>query len=595
MSEPRGVSQILKWCLAGLFSLGVLVIAVGGPLYLAHGLRVFDTPAPVDVETCFGCAPMERLARTVALQDEAIEARLTVVQTYLSQDRLRGDDREELMVQERELRRAQLTIGTAAITLEAEIRACAGDALCRAAPDALLQQTCEGPWPTQSVFAGAMARLDELHGLGSACREIACPDIDCGARRQIGAVLTELTGALDIASRRAGVADNRSIELVEEAQRLMAQVPLLLDPQTERSTWLAQSSAWRSSYDSAGDGAVSWRLREVAVALDHIAMALTETDAGAEGAVDWSAVMQWTGQAAARLAQGRVVADALADPACGGMDEARVEVLQSRIRDAEAVMTVCATRAACEEGEAVSGLLPADVRGPLTIESFRVYADDAFNLLGSLTGQLQLNAQGLATLIPDEGRYRPSEAIEIAVDISETACMAEPGAVLALVRENDSEGEAESIARLAPRPIQNAYMEGPHAAGSYTIVARAPPARGGSEIGSASIVIDEGLPQVCDGFTGIWNSDFGELVLYERGELVRGTYRRFSDVTPGFLIGIVSGRTFRGIWRSELGSGGARLVLAQDGQSFRGTWGHSEGSVGGAGRWNGVCAFDAED
>jgi hypothetical protein len=70
---------------------------------------------------------------------------------------------------------------------------------------------------------------------------------------------------------------------------------------------------------------------------------------------------------------------------------------------------------------------------------------------------------------------------------------------------------------------------------------------------------------------------------------LRATYRRPGAVKPGFLTGQVKGRHFHGSWVSELGSGGAHLVLSSGGERFLGTAGDKPGVEDGIGLWRGHC------
>jgi hypothetical protein len=91
----------------------------------------------------------------------------------------------------------------------------------------------------------------------------------------------------------------------------------------------------------------------------------------------------------------------------------------------------------------------------------------------------------------------------------------------------------------------------------------------------------------CQGFQGVWSSDFGGIQMSLSGQFARGTYTQ----PGGNIEGTVNGTVLDGRWIQRDRQGQLRFVLAADGRSFQGTWREANGSGGGA--WNGRCAGPA--
>lgn len=89
----------------------------------------------------------------------------------------------------------------------------------------------------------------------------------------------------------------------------------------------------------------------------------------------------------------------------------------------------------------------------------------------------------------------------------------------------------------------------------------------------------------CSGFSGRWNTNYGEVILQQSGSSVSGSYYNGSASIRGYLSGYV----LEGDWLQTNGSGRFRFELARDGGSFTGIWGRSASNSDG-GAWNGNCA-----
>ncbi len=475
---------------------------------------------------------------------------------------------------------------TARAALDIELDRCRADPSCGRAPADMFAATCAGPWPDDAAFARLSRVLESLFAVASACRDAVCPDIDCRARARTVTTLAELRGAIAAVVEHHDVPTEDLSLLIDDAAALTLSLGDVVRGTRSRAAWRADAAAWISRETALADSAdlaVAWRLRHIAAELEEIATLLAahgEAPDWREPFVTAAGIMIETGRA-------RDTLNARSQPACGGLDMSRADAIREQARDAEALLAVCAARAACDGSDEISGLEPFGTRRSGGPDDLRAFADQATDLLEQMGG-LDLVPQAAPRLGLERRIFAASEAIQVQLDISATACMAEPGALLAIV-DAANPGAPRFSASLVARPQQDVLLEAPQELGPYEVVARAPLARGGGTLAATSIEVNAARPDNCEGFTGVWLTDFGELVMYQHGNAVRGTYRRFEDVRPGFLVGEAEDGTLRGDWESELGAGSVRLQLAADGMRFSGSWTHALGVSSGSGRWSGAC------
>ena len=265
----------------------------------------------------------------------------------------------------------------------------------------------------------------------------------------------------------------------------------------------------------------------------------------------------------------------------------------ARLSEARAGLSLCLARSVCRPVSEQAASPSLNDTGPLTSLSALRLIDDRqrFDLARARiaatdgpAGNILQGAGGVG-LFTSRSTFQTGEVIQVTAEMADAACLAEGGTV-ALVRDTDHATVRRY--KLDGPPAAALLFEAPGPAGRYRIEAHAPAERGGGAIASVAVDI-EPLPPGCSGFTGTWSSDFGDLQLVERDREVTGTYRRMAGGRPGFLIGERAGRELTGIWLSELGAGGTRLVLSSGGGRFTGTWSHHLTRTAGTGIWNGTC------
>ena len=183
--------------------------------------------------------------------------------------------------------------------------------------------------------------------------------------------------------------------------------------------------------------------------------------------------------------------------------------------------------------------------------------------------------------------YLAGEVITVAVDGRPSSCLVKGGAI-AIARAGTSQ-TVEQRFQLQGNATSEVLLAAPNNPGRYVVRVFASPDRGGQVLSEHPFAVDQ-LGPGCEGFTGVWDTQFGRLHMVERDGLVSGSYRRNEKaLLPGLLIGERAGRTFEGTWLSELGRGGTKLRLLESGIRFRGTWGARPGNATNGGPWNGDC------
>jgi len=275
-------------------------------------------------------------------------------------------------------------------------------------------------------------------------------------------------------------------------------------------------------------------------------------------------------------------------PVCGANELAGAYL---KVGQAIAALRFCRAKSAC----------PQPIRSPQG-RPIRSASDRAIGALAAVTGALPLTLERAADaavrasrpveLSLDQATYRTGEAMTISADTAPSACLMSDGAI-GLAKAGSVEAREERYA-LAGNAVSEILLAAPGEPGRYVVRVFASPERGGHILSEHPLSV-EALGPSCEGFTGLWDTEFGRLHLVDRDGRVTGSYRRSEFAPrPGLLIASRDRNLLNGIWLSELGRGGARLRLAEDGQSFRGTWGVKVDRISGGGRWTGRCLLGAQ-
>jgi hypothetical protein len=267
--------------------------------------------------------------------------------------------------------------------------------------------------------------------------------------------------------------------------------------------------------------------------------------------------------------------------ACGAVVSPLAARLAPGLGEARKVLDVCAERATCEALRGGHGA-DDDLVGPAALEAgaARIAAD---------TKALQIAESPAPKIALDQTRYAGGDAIQARIDPARNRCLASGGMVGVFP---DPGGGALPSSPSAPVSLaaggaQSLLLEAPLHAGRYLVAVTGQ--RSAGPLNSAPFDVEAPRSGTCNGFAGRWETDRGVLTASVRHGVLRGTYRRGSALRPGFLIGQVKDRHFHGSWTSELGAGGAHLVLTRDGDRFVGTAGSHPGAEDGAGLWRGSC------
>jgi len=275
-------------------------------------------------------------------------------------------------------------------------------------------------------------------------------------------------------------------------------------------------------------------------------------------------------------------------PVCGANELANAYL---KVGQAIAALGFCRAKSACPQPTlSLSG------------RPIRSASDRSIGALAAVTGALPLTLERAADaavraslpveLSLDQAAYRTGEAMTVSADTAPSACLMSDGAI-GLAKVGSAAGREERYA-LAGNAASEILLAAPGEPGRYVVRVFASPERGG-HILSEHLLSVETLGSSCQGFTGLWDTEFGRLHLVDRQGRVTGSYRRSEFAPrPGLLIASRDRNTLNGIWLSELGRGGARLRLAEDGQSFNGTWGVKVDRISGGGRWTGRCLLGTQ-
>ncbi|AWZ00008.1 hypothetical protein RHODOSMS8_00454 [Rhodobiaceae bacterium] len=292
--------------------------------------------------------------------------------------------------------------------------------------------------------------------------------------------------------------------------------------------------------------------------------------------------------AALAIAEAPAVPRSTSGPVCGANELATAYL---KVRQAIAALGFCRAKSACpQSARSMSG------------RPIRSASDRSIGALAAVTGALPLTLERAADaavrasqpveLSLDQATYRTGEAMTVSANTAPSACLMSAGAI-GLAQAGSEPGREERYA-LAGNAASEILLAAPGEAGRYVVRVFASPERGGHILSEHPLSV-EPLGASCQGFTGLWDTEFGRLHLVDREGRVTGSYRRSEFAPrPGLLIASRERNVLNGIWLSELGRGGARLRLADDEQSFKGTWGVKVDRNSGGGRWTGRCLLGAQ-
>lgn len=292
--------------------------------------------------------------------------------------------------------------------------------------------------------------------------------------------------------------------------------------------------------------------------------------------------------AALAIAEAPAVPRSTSGPVCGANELATAYL---KVRQAIAALGFCRAKSACpQSARSMSG------------RPIRSASDRSIGALAAVTGALPLTLERAADaavrasqpveLSLDQATYRTGEAMTVSANTAPSACLMSAGAI-GLAQAGSEPGREERYA-LAGNAASEILLAAPGEAGRYVVRVFASPERGGHILSEHPLSV-EPLGASCQGFTGLWDTEFGRLHLVDREGRVTGSYRRSEFAPrPGLLIASRERNVLNGIWLSELGRGGARLRLADDEQSFKGTWGVKVDRNSGGGRWTGRCLLGTQ-
>lgn len=302
-----------------------------------------------------------------------------------------------------------------------------------------------------------------------------------------------------------------------------------------------------------------------------------------------------------------VIAKASATSAapCPGVDPQLTRTL-FQLRRAINASAICSVRSGCSAQEAIDQgtqratiLVGKPVLEP-RLELIRTLEEEVA-VSPAVLSDARVSAEPVPDISLTRMAYQEGSAIELDLEIRNNRCLANGGHV-ALVPLDEANGAiAISVDLLAGTVEQAEVSNDPRSRllfrappeGLYTAAVYAGAAEGGALLAATPLRVIEPEPQYCDGWTGVWRTEFGRLVTVQHDdETVTGSYSRVPGVQPGFLFGRVRNTQLHGVWVSEISSGGARLTLEGDGV-FRGSWGLSPDQMTNGGRWSGVCIGQA--
>ena len=95
---------------------------------------------------------------------------------------------------------------------------------------------------------------------------------------------------------------------------------------------------------------------------------------------------------------------------------------------------------------------------------------------------------------------------------------------------------------------------------------------------SSALVLPGIQAAASSNWSGVWDTDYGKMVLQQNGKHISGTYEYNGG---GRVEGTITGNIFRGTWYEPGNSGTLKFAISDDGMIFRGFW-------NGDSPWNGA-------
>lgn len=520
---------------------------------------------------------------------------------------------------ERQLAAARETAGVSILGYRHFLDAyeqCSADAGC-AAPGDLPQSafSCRNEEPVlREALARVTALASALEKEADACNLLSCPVLDCKPARAMMQDLGIAEEALVALSRGVplGAAARGPLPVQVRAEDVMQAVGGLEDafrslahgpgdPQhwqdarMEASRIAGELSYMAQQAELAGEGDTVWRLRTVVLALSRAERFMREAaqeiparshglKALADAMLDSARLVSALRQRAAAAQANEVRQD---ENVCAAGD---LLAALHAVKTARAGYQLCWDRSTCrppspEETAAAREAVPPIRSREAALEALtRGLPLDPRRSLAA--GVRPAPAPKLAV---QQTEFTEGEVIRLDPDFGPGSCLAE-GGYLSL--NTDGRPVSSQTYALSGEP-GSVMLFAPEAPGTHELGAYASLERGGGLLAARRFEVTP-LPDTCEGFTGLWETDVGELHLIERDGAVTGSYRREPGTRPGFVIGAAEGSRFSGIWISEISRGKAEFVLGEEGGNFSGRWTlEHDGRAGGA--WNGTCIASRSD
>lgn len=565
----------------------------------------------VETESCERCRFLSQAADTYQIKAVGLLEAIRVLEGSISAstDGLTDAERNGLI---RNLARQQKTAGrviAGLMSFAAAIKECEGERLCRR--DDLVRAAETMPLDCtrdQSVLQASIVRIESLATKvieeARQCQRFSCPVMHCGRAASLAddlaiveTSLAELAGgrlALPGATSKAPAAGLATV--LGSVERGLVALAIQsaesgLDPEalTARADDMkAGLSYWlRETESRHGVQETSWRVSALMGEID-VAAEWARADENVPHTRAYFSALSRAILSAARLDAALAMneddgKEDVAGPVCGARELGQAFL---KVGQARAALNFCRAKSACP----VTGATGASIAA-------RSASSQALGAFAAVTGALPLDESraadaSVAQSAPVEmslqhQSYRAGEVLRVSADTRGSSCLIEDGAI-ALVR-------AGSPARRAQRYLleggsaSEILLPAPIEPGRYAVRVFASADRGGGILRDQVFTVDP-VPRACQGFSGVWDTDFGRLYLTDRGDEITGSYRRHEHTPlPGLFVGKRRGNTVEGTWLSELGRGGAKLRLIDNGRRFTGSWGVKPDRVDGGGRWTGAC------
>ncbi len=588
--------------------------------------RILDLLASIergvlnDGQPCERCSYLAQTVTAYRVRAEAALERIRESEMSLSEisDRAPPGTRATL---ERALTAGQKSAARAIAGLRSyanAMRDCEAERLCQRHDEVRAEQTqpldCTRDAEPVRAAAARIAELsDRVVAEARRCQTLVCPVMDCGRSASFAAdlaiaemSLAELAGGRTalpgVAAETAptglavvlGGVERALVRLALDSAETSLDAEALsvraADMRSGLKGWVEETELRRGVQKHA------WRVGALVAEID-VAAEWARREDSQEYTQAYFEALSRAMLSAARLDAALAIAEepvtanprAMSGPVCGANELANAYL---KVGQAIAALGYCRAKSACPQ--------PATSFDGRPIRSA---SDQSIGALAAVTGALPLTlerakdaavrASRQVGLSLDQETYRAGEAMTVAADTVPSACLVSDGAI-GVAAMGSSTGREQRYA-LAGNTASEILLAAPGEPGRYVVRVFAAPERGGHILSEHPLTV-EGFGSACDGFTGLWETEFGRLHMVEREGRVTGSYRRSEFAPrPGLLIASRDTNVLKGIWLSELGRGGAHLRLSEDEQSFTGTWGVKVDQVSGGGRWTGRCLLGAED